>query len=75
MDTTSWGNVERVYHLFTYDFSLDNVAENEPIPYCYEEAVRHEGGTQELIFDAIRLGSVVKGLYVALQGGAPLPQS
>jgi len=41
----------------------------------HEQAVRHEGGPQELIFDAIRLGSVVKGLCVALQDGAPLGQT
>jgi lipoyl-dependent peroxiredoxin subunit D len=33
----------------------------------HEVAVRNEGGTQELIFDAVRLGAVVKGLCVALQ--------
>jgi lipoyl-dependent peroxiredoxin subunit D len=31
----------------------------------HEKSVRHEGGTQELIFDAVRLGAVVKGLSVA----------
>jgi hypothetical protein len=41
----------------------------------HEQAVRHEGGTQELIFDAIRLGSVIKGLCVGLQDGALLPQT
>lgn len=37
----------------------------------HEIAVRKEGGTQELIFDAIRLGAVVRGLCVALHT-APL---
>ncbi len=31
----------------------------------HEKSVRHEGGTQEFIFDAIRLGAVAKGLCVA----------
>jgi hypothetical protein len=42
---------------------------------CHEQAVRHEGGTQEIIFEVIRLGPVVKGLCVALREGAPLPQT
>lgn len=32
----------------------------------HEIAVRNEGGTPELIFDAIRLGAVVRGLCVAM---------
>jgi alkyl hydroperoxide reductase subunit D len=32
----------------------------------HEKSVRQEGGTQELIFDAIRLGATVKGLCVAV---------
>ena len=40
----------------------------------HEQAVRHEGGTQELIFDAIRLGSVVRGLVVALNPSGAVGQ-
>jgi lipoyl-dependent peroxiredoxin subunit D len=32
----------------------------------HEQAVRNEGGSQEMIFDAIRLGAVVRGLCVAV---------
>jgi lipoyl-dependent peroxiredoxin subunit D len=37
----------------------------------HEIAVRNEGGTPELIFDAIRLGAVVRGLCVALHTAPP----
>ena len=37
----------------------------------HEIAVRNEGGSQELIFDAIRLGAVVRGLCVAVHNGTP----
>jgi lipoyl-dependent peroxiredoxin subunit D len=37
----------------------------------HEIAVRNEGGTPELIFDAIRLGAVVRGLCVALHAAPP----
>ncbi len=37
----------------------------------HEIAVRNEGGTPELIFDAIRLGAVVRGLCVALHTVPP----
>jgi lipoyl-dependent peroxiredoxin subunit D len=33
----------------------------------HEQAVQKEGGTQEMIFDAVRLGAVVRGLCVAVQ--------
>jgi lipoyl-dependent peroxiredoxin subunit D len=33
----------------------------------HEQAVQKESGTQEMIFDAIRLGAVVRGLCVAVQ--------
>jgi lipoyl-dependent peroxiredoxin subunit D len=32
----------------------------------HEQSVRREGGTEEQIFDAVRLGSVVKGLSAAI---------
>jgi alkyl hydroperoxide reductase subunit D len=32
----------------------------------HEKSVRQEGGSQELIFDAIRLGAVVRGVVVAM---------
>jgi len=35
----------------------------------HEIAVRHEGGSRELIFDAIRLGAVILGLCVAAHNG------
>lgn len=33
----------------------------------HEQVVQKEGGTQEMIFDAIRLGVIVRGLCVAVQ--------
>ncbi len=35
----------------------------------HEQAVQKEGGSQEMIFDAIRLGAVVRGLCVAMHTG------
>jgi lipoyl-dependent peroxiredoxin subunit D len=39
----------------------------------HEQSVRHEGGTQEQIFDAIRLGAVVKGMCVAMHESTSAP--
>lgn len=33
----------------------------------HEQSVRNEGGSQEMIFDAVRLGAVVKGLSIAFR--------
>jgi alkyl hydroperoxide reductase subunit D len=32
----------------------------------HEKSVRHEGGSEQLIFDAIRLGAVVRGLSISM---------
>ena len=40
----------------------------------HQKSVRNEGATRGVVFDAIRLGPVVKGLSVALIDG-PLPQT
>lgn len=38
----------------------------------HEKSVRHEGGSEQLIFDAIRLGAVVRGLSVAMNEYQPV---
>lgn len=38
----------------------------------HEKSVRHEGGSEQMIFDAIRLGAVVRGLSVALNEYQPV---
>lgn len=38
----------------------------------HEKSVRHEGGSEQMIFDAIRLGAVVRGLSVAMNEYQPV---
>lgn len=38
----------------------------------HEKSVRMEGGTQEMIFDSIRLAAIVKGLCVAMHEKEPI---
>ncbi|MCS6989093.1 MAG: carboxymuconolactone decarboxylase family protein [Chloroherpetonaceae bacterium] len=38
----------------------------------HEKSVRHEGGSEQMIFDAIRLGAVVRGLSISMNECHPV---
>lgn len=38
----------------------------------HEKSVRHEGGSEQMIFDAIRLGAVVRGLSISMNEYQPV---
>jgi alkyl hydroperoxide reductase subunit D len=38
----------------------------------HEKSVRHEGGSEQMIFDAIRLGAVVRGLSISMNDYQPV---